>query len=50
MVKRCNRILDVGGHRIERFADIVVELQGNEFWIDITFANPGSGTREVVGA
>ena len=42
VVKRGNRILDVGGQRVERFADIVVELQGNEFWIDVTFVNPGS--------
>ena len=40
----------MGGHRVERFADIVVELQGNEFWIDVTFVNPEVGTREVVGA
>ena len=50
VVKRGNRILDVAGHRVERFADIVVELQGNEFWIDVTFVNPGSSDSRSRGS
>ena len=41
-LKLDNRVKNARGDKIEKYADIVTEIRGNEFWIDVNFVNPGS--------
>ena len=41
-LKLDNRVKNARGDKIEKYADIITEIRGNEFWIDVTFVNPGS--------
>ena len=36
------RVKNARGGKIEKYADIATEIRDNEFWVHVTFVNPGS--------